>query len=63
MQNTQIRLAARPQGLPKESDWQITMEETAPLEDGDVLVKIIYLSLDQAMRGWMNAARSYIPPV
>ena len=63
MQNTQIRLAARPQGLPKESDWQITMEETAPLEDGDVLVKIIYLSLDPAMRGWMNAARSYIPPV
>lgn len=63
MQNTQIRLAARPQGLPKESDWQITMEETAPLEDGNVLVKIIYLSLDPAMRGWMNAARSYVPPV
>lgn len=63
MQNTQIRLAARPQGLPKESDWQTTVEEIPVLEDGDVLVKILYLSLDPAMRGWMNAARSYIPPV
>lgn len=63
MQNTQIRLAARPQGLPKDSDWQTTVEEISLLEDGDVLVKILYLSLDPAMRGWMNQARSYIPPV
>lgn len=63
MQNTQIRLAARPQGLPKESDWQTTVEEIAPLEAGDVLVKNLYLSLDPAMRGWMNSARSYVPPV
>ncbi len=63
MQNIQIRLAARPQGLPKDSDWQTTVEEIPLLEDGDVLVKILYLSLDPAMRGWMNQARSYIPPV
>jgi hypothetical protein len=63
MQNTQIRLAARPQGLPKAGNWQTTVEEIPVLEAGDVLVQILYLSLDPAMRGWMNPTRSYIPPV
>ncbi|MFN7115188.1 MAG: NADP-dependent oxidoreductase [Saprospiraceae bacterium] len=63
MQNTQIRLVARPKGLPQPSDWQTSYEVISPLEDGDVLVKIIYISLDPAMRGWMSPARSYIPPV
>jgi NADPH-dependent curcumin reductase CurA len=31
--------------------------------DGEVLVKIAYLSLDPAMRGWMNDVKSYVPPV
>jgi NADPH-dependent curcumin reductase CurA len=31
--------------------------------EGEVLVKVLYLSLDPAMRGWMNEGRSYIPPV
>ena len=61
--NHQFRLAARPVGLPKPSDWQYTEEPVAEPGDGEVLVKVIYLSLDPAMRGWMNDARSYIPPV
>ena len=63
MQNKQIRLAARPVGNPKESDFQLTIEETPPLSTNDVLVEVQQLSLDPAMRGWMNDARSYIPPV
>ncbi len=61
--NHQIRLAARPEGLPKPSDWSHTEEPVPELDEGQVLVKALYLSLDPAMRGWMEDARSYIAPV
>jgi NADPH-dependent curcumin reductase len=61
--NHQVRLAARPVGLPKASDWQFTEEPVVPPADGGVLVKTLALSLDPAMRGWMNEGKSYIPPV
>jgi NADPH-dependent curcumin reductase len=61
--NHQIRLAARPVGLPKNSDWQFTSEPVALPADGGVLVRTLSLSLDPAMRGWMNEGKSYIPPV
>ena len=61
--NHQIKLAARPVGLPKPSDWSYTEEPVAEPGDGEVLVKILYVSLDPAMRGWMNDGRSYIAPV
>lgn len=61
--NHQIRLAARPDGLPKPSDWSHTEEPVPEPGEGQVLVKVLYLSLDPAMRGWMNEGRSYIAPV
>jgi NADPH-dependent curcumin reductase CurA len=61
--NHQVRLAARPVGLPKASDWQHTQEPVAEPAEGGVLVKVLALSLDPAMRGWMNEGKSYIPPV
>jgi NADPH-dependent curcumin reductase CurA len=61
--NHQFRLAARPVGLPKPSDWNFTSEPVRELADGEVLVKVLYLSLDPAMRGWMNEGKSYIRPV
>ncbi|MGH2863747.1 MAG: NADP-dependent oxidoreductase [Solirubrobacteraceae bacterium] len=61
--NHQFRLAARPVGLPKASDWSYTEEPVKEPGDGEVLVKVEYISLDPAMRGWMNDARSYIAPV
>jgi NADPH-dependent curcumin reductase len=61
--NRQVRLAARPVGLPKASDWDHTEEPVSQPGEGEVLVKLKYLSLDPAMRGWMNDARSYVPPV
>ncbi len=61
--NHQFRLAARPVGLPKRSDWNYTEEPVREPGPGELLVKILYLSLDPAMRGWMNEGKSYIPPV
>jgi len=61
--NRQYRLAARPSGLPTREDWHFTEEKVRPLEAGEVLVDVMYISLDPAMRGWMNDARSYIAPV
>jgi NADPH-dependent curcumin reductase CurA len=63
LQNRQYRLAARPVGLARESDWKLTAEPVADPADGQVLVKVLQLSLDPAMRGWMNEGRSYIAPV
>ena len=63
MNNRQFRLAARPAGLPKRSDWQLTSEPVAQPADGQLLIKVLQISLDPAMRGWMNEGRSYIPPV
>ncbi len=61
--NHQYRLAARPVGVPKRSDWNYTEEPVPEPADGEVVVKTLYLSLDPAMRGWMNEGKSYIPPV
>ncbi len=61
--NQQFRLASRPVGLPSAANWQLLEEPLAPLEDGQVRVKVLYLSLDPAMRGWMNEGKSYIRPV
>ena len=61
--NTQCRLAARPVGLPKAPDWAIVDEPIPAAASGEFVVKIDYLSIDPAMRTWMNAGRSYVPPV
>ena len=61
--NHQIRLAARPIGLPKPTDWSHTTEPVAEPAEGGVTLKTLALSLDPAMRGWMNEGKSYIPPV
>ncbi len=63
LSNHQIRLAARPVGLPTRANWQSTTEPVAEPAEGGVLVKTLALSLDPAMRGWMNEGKSYIPPV
>jgi len=63
LKNRQIRLASRPVGLPTRDNWRFTTEPVAPPDDGGVLLKTLYLSLDPAMRGWMNDVKSYIPPV
>ncbi len=61
--NHQVRLASRPVGLPTRDNWRFTTEPVAEPGPGGVLVKTLCLSLDPAMRGWMNEGKSYIPPV
>ncbi len=61
--NHTIRLFARPVGEPKPSDFKSADEPMSPIADGQMLVKNLYLSLDPAMRGWMNEGKSYIEPV
>jgi len=61
--NHQIRLASRPVGLPIAANWSHTTEPVAEPDEGGVVLKTLALSLDPAMRGWMNEGKSYIPPV
>ncbi len=61
--NHVVRLIARPVGEAKRGDFSFTDEPLPPLQDGQVLLKTLYLSLDPAMRGWMNEGKSYIAPV
>jgi NADPH-dependent curcumin reductase CurA len=63
MVNRQVRLAARPSGLPRASDWEVTSEPVPTAGPGQFVVAVSHLSIDPAMRGWMNASASYIPPV
>ncbi len=63
MLNHQYKLIARPKGEPRRSDFEFA-ESTVPSPgEGEILVKLAYISLDPAMRGWMNEGKSYIPPV
>jgi NADPH-dependent curcumin reductase CurA len=61
--NRIFRLAARPIGAPKASDWSYAEEPVPTPGDNEFLVRISHISLDPAMRGWMNAGKSYIAPV
>jgi len=61
--NHQFKLARRPVGMVQRSDFEYVEAPVPEPGDGEVLVKILYLSLDPAMRGWMNEGKSYIPPV
>ncbi|ROZ71239.1 NADP-dependent oxidoreductase [Ramlibacter sp. WS9] len=61
--NHQVRLAKRPVGTPTRDNWSFTSEPVQEPSAGGVLVKTLALSLDPAMRGWMNDGKSYIPPV
>ncbi len=61
--NKQLKLASRPDGLPDASTWVLEKNEVPSIGEGEFLVKIHYISLDPAMRGWIRDVRSYIPPV
>ncbi|HYF44373.1 MAG TPA: NADP-dependent oxidoreductase [Ramlibacter sp.] len=63
LSNQQVRLAQRPVGAPTRANWQFTTEPVLAPSEGGVLVRTLALSLDPAMRGWMNEGKSYIPPV
>ncbi len=61
--NKQLLLQKRPLGLPEKDTWKLVETEIPTPSDGEILVKSEYISLDPAMRGWLNDVKSYIAPV
>jgi hypothetical protein len=61
--NQQFRLAHRPTGLPTGDTWELTEEPVNDPGEGEVAVQVLDVSLDPAMRTWLNEGRSYVPPV
>ncbi|GAB3658384.1 NADP-dependent oxidoreductase [Nocardioides korecus] len=60
---TQVRLAQRPVGEPDDATYSFEDHELPALEDGQLLLRVVYLSLDPYMRGRMSDAPSYAAPV
>ncbi|MBD3584690.1 NADP-dependent oxidoreductase [Salinimonas sp. HHU 13199] len=63
MKSKQWLLASRPQGAPTEANWQYQEADVGDVKQGQIKVNVQYISLDPAMRGWMNEGKSYIEPV
>ena len=63
MQSTQLVLSARPVGEPTADDFDTVTVDLPSLQDGQVLLRVVYLSLDPYMRGRMSEAESYADPV
>ena len=61
--NRQFLLAHRPVGEPGPDTWELAEASLHEPADGQVLIRHDYISVDPAMRGWMNAGKSYVPPV
>ena len=61
--NTKVILKNRPVGYPKEEDFEIVHEKIDYLDNGEVIIEVLWLSLDPYMRGRMSAAKSYAAPL
>ena len=58
----EVRLAARPRGVPTVSDFAIAEVDVPEPGDGEALVRNVFMSVDPYMRGRMNDVKSYVPP-
>src|SRR5580658_3158868 len=61
--NRQFTLAARPVGMPKESDFRLVEAPIPALSNGQILLRTLFLSVDPYMRGRMTGVRTYADPV
>jgi NADPH-dependent curcumin reductase len=61
--NRQVRLAARPQGIPQAEHFILSEQPVPTCEDGQILVRVRLLSIDPAMRGWVADTGNYLPAV
>lgn len=62
MQSKTILLKSRPSGTPTKENFELTQAEVPALENGQVLLKALYISVDPYMRGRMSDAKSYAAP-
>ncbi|WP_027414686.1 NADP-dependent oxidoreductase [Aneurinibacillus terranovensis] len=60
--NRQIFLIERPQGMPDDRHFKLIESPIPDVEDGQVLIRTLYLSVDPYMRGRMSDVKSYVPP-
>ena len=60
--NQQWLLDKRPSGMPSDDCWKLNEEEVPELKEGELLIKVLYLSIDPYMRGRMNDGESYASP-
>lgn len=58
----EIRLVTRPKGIPTAANFALAQTELGPLQDQQVLVRNLFMSVDPYMRGRMNDGKSYVPP-
>ena len=58
----EVRLKARPEGMPKLEDFEVAETEIGAPGDGEVLIRNIWMSVDPYMRGRMYDRESYVPP-
>ncbi len=63
LQNRRFTLIKRPTGMAQRTDFEFSTVQAGEPGPGEVVLRVLYLSLDPAMRGWMNESKSYIPPV
>ncbi|MBY0502380.1 MAG: NADP-dependent oxidoreductase [Bryobacteraceae bacterium] len=63
MLNKQVLMASRPVGAPKLSDFRLVQTELPDLKEGEVLLEVVYLSVDPYMRGRMSEGKSYAAPM
>nr|WP_026348333.1 NADP-dependent oxidoreductase [Eudoraea adriatica] len=61
--NKQLKFVKRPVGEADPSTWSLEINPVPELQDGEILVRQHFVSLDPAMRGWMNDSKSYIEPM
>jgi NADPH-dependent curcumin reductase CurA len=61
--NTQVLLKSRPHGIPQAEHFEVVQAPLPALEAGQFLVRNAFLSVEPAMRGWVNAAANYADPV
>jgi NADPH-dependent curcumin reductase CurA len=61
--NRQVRLKLRPLGIPEAEHFEIVEAPVPEIQEGQILVRNIYLSVDPAMRGWVNVVANYMDPV
>ena len=63
MSNRMVKLARRPKGMIVRDDFKLEDGPVPEPGDNQFRVRIEYISLDPAMRGWVNEGKSYVPPV
>jgi len=62
VQSREILLSSRPRGWPTSDDFTLATVDVPSPQDGQVLVRNLYMSVDPYMRGRMNDVKSYVPP-